>query len=143
MLEEELKINEATQLRVEKLAIKGFRSLKDVIWTPGSLNTIIGPNGTGKSNLLRFLELISISAQGKLGKHIQALGGMEPIVWDGLASSIEFRLDTNPVGQKNGPEHYELELSRLGNSSSYRISHEILANCEKVRLKESLSLSNS
>ncbi|MCK5509772.1 MAG: hypothetical protein KAI50_14755 [Desulfobacterales bacterium] len=27
---------------------------------------MIGPNGTGKSNLLRFMELISTSAQGRL-----------------------------------------------------------------------------
>ena len=56
------------------------------------------------------------------------LGGMDPIVWDGRAPSISFTIKTDPVGQNNGPEHYELELTRLGSGSSYRISRELLAN---------------
>ena len=63
-------------MKITKLNIEGFRSLRNVCWLPGDLNVIIGPNGTGKSNLLRFLELIAISAQGKLSKYIQSLGGM-------------------------------------------------------------------
>ena len=74
-------------MQIKKLNIEGFRSLRDVTWSPGNLNVVIGPNGSGKSNLLRFLELISVSAQGRLGKYIQSLGGMDPMVWDGVATS--------------------------------------------------------
>ena len=126
-------MSETHEMKIRQLEIKGFRSLKDVSWTPGTLNVVIGPNGTGKSNLLRFLELISISAQGKLGKYIQASGGMEPLVWDGQVNVIAFALKSDPVGQNNGPEHYDLELSRLGHGSSYRISRELLANYAKVK----------
>jgi len=76
-------------MKITELKIEGFRSLRNVSWLPGKLNVIIGANGTGKSNLLRLLELISMSAQGKLGKHIQTLGGMDPILWDGFATSIK------------------------------------------------------
>ena len=48
-------------MKITRLCIEGFRSLRKVNWSPGDLNVIIGPNGTGKSNLLRFLELISIN----------------------------------------------------------------------------------
>ncbi len=41
-------------MKITQLDIEGFRSLRKVIWFPGDLNVIIGPNGTGKSNLLRF-----------------------------------------------------------------------------------------
>ena len=41
-------------MRIKQLDIEGFRSLKQVSWIPGDLNVVIGPNGTGKSNLLRF-----------------------------------------------------------------------------------------
>jgi len=67
-------------MKVLKFDIEGFRSLRKISWSPADLNVIIGPNGTGKSNLLRMLELISISAQGGLGKHIQKAGGMETLV---------------------------------------------------------------
>ncbi len=123
-------------MKIKQLDIEGFRSLKKVSWRPGDLNIIIGPNGTGKSNLLRFLELIAISAQGRLGKHIQSLGGIDPIVWDGSATSIKFNLDTVPVGGELGPEHYELELARLGSGSSFKIERELLANSHKVRGKK-------
>jgi ABC-type cobalamin/Fe3+-siderophores transport system ATPase subunit len=48
------------------LTIQGYRSLKNISWKPGNLNVLIGPNGSGKSNLLRVLELISISSKGQL-----------------------------------------------------------------------------
>jgi predicted ATPase len=123
-------------MKIQKLEIEGFRSLRQVSWTPGDLNVVIGPNGTGKSNLLRFLELISVSAGGGLGKYIQSLGGMDPIVWDGKATSISFSLTTSPVGHPQGPDFYTLELSRLGVGSTYRITHELLANFAKVRSGE-------
>lgn len=122
-------------MKIKQLDIEGFRSLRKVTWCPGSLNLVIGPNGSGKSNLLRFLELISISAQGKLGKYIQSLGGMDPIVWDGKADSIKCLLKTTPVpaGEEHGPEQYELEIARLGAGSSYKIASERLTNFHEVR----------
>ncbi len=122
-------------MKIKQLDIEGFRSLKKVSWIPGDLNVIIGPNGTGKSNLLRFLELISISAQGRLGKHIQSLGGMDPMLWDGTASAIKFSMKTVLVGDDLGPEQYELELGRLGTGSSYKIEKELLANFHKFHKK--------
>lgn len=119
-------------MKITKLHIEGFRSLRNVSWSPGDLNVIIGPNGTGKSNLLRFLELISESAQGRLGKYVQSLGGMDPIVWDGQASSIKFVLETKP-GNDLDPEQYELEMVRLGSGSSYKIENEQLINSLKKR----------
>ena len=126
-------------MKIEQLDIEGFRSLKKVSWVPGDLNVVIGPNGTGKSNLLRFLQLIAISAQGRLGKHIQSLGGMDPIVWDGSAAAIQFSMKTAPVGDELGPEYYELALGRLGSGSSYKIEKEFLANYHKVRGKKEVN----
>lgn len=119
-------------MKITQLNIEGFRSLRKVEWSPGDLNVIIGPNGTGKSNLLRFLELISVSAQGKLGRYVQSLGGMDPIVWDGEATAIKFVLETKP-GNELDPECYELELVRLGAGSSYKIENERLINSHKKR----------
>ncbi|RJP27526.1 MAG: ATP-binding cassette domain-containing protein [Candidatus Omnitrophota bacterium] len=65
-------------MKILQLIFQGFRSLKQIDWAPNDLNVIIGPNGSGKSNLLRLLELITVSAQGNLGKHIQRSGGIEP-----------------------------------------------------------------
>ncbi len=120
-------------MRIEQLDIEGFRSFRKTSWRPSDLNVVIGPNGSGKSNLLRFLELLSISAQGRLGKYVQSLGGMDPIVWDGKASSIKCILKTTLDDDDRLPEQYELELARLGGGSGYRIENERLTNYIEVR----------
>ena len=108
-------------MKIKQLNIKGFRSLKDVSWKPGDLNVVIGQNGSGKSNLLRMLELISAAAQGKLSKYIQNAGGIGAILWDGVAPSIFIDLTVTE------PEfNYELGLVRLGTTSSYFIQPESL-----------------
>ncbi|MDE8345042.1 MAG: AAA family ATPase [Acidocella sp.] len=124
-------------MKILELNVRGFRSLKDVIWKPGDLNVVIGPNGSGKSNLLRFLELVCIAAQGSLGKHIQSLGGMDPLLWDGKATEIEWRLDCSPVEQWRNPSResltYMTTLAQVGKSSRYRVEQEILGNYHRVK----------
>lgn len=134
-------------MKIESLEIKGFRSLKNVIWHPGDLNVVIGQNGTGKSNLLRMMEFIRASSQGFLGKYIQRAGGMEAILWDGRADEISFRFNGAEFEKNNLT--YEIETERLGKTSSFRIKKEtlfyqveggkdILKLLERTRAKASL-----
>ncbi len=121
-------------MRIKQLKIEGFRSLKNVTWEPGDLNILIGPNGTGKSNLLRFLELMTVAAEGGLGKYIQSIGGIGAIVWDGQAEAVSFSLacgDDYP-----GPMLYELRLSRFGQSNVYSIDREMLTGKDNLELLE-------
>ena len=78
-------------MKILELEIENFRSLHKVTWKPGDLNVIIGRNGSGKSNLLRFLELVSASAKGDLEEHIISSGGMNALLWDGKPSNISFQ----------------------------------------------------
>lgn len=127
-------------MKILRLEIKGFRSLKDILWEPDDLNVVIGPNATGKSNLLRLLELISVSARGGLGRYVQKWGGMEPLVWDGSAEKIAFRIKASPTEHWRYPEKesltYEVDMRRLGTTSSFHIAHELLGNFHQVELGE-------
>src|SRR5210317_483512 len=101
-------------MKIIGLDVKGFRSLRDIRWEPGNLNVLIGPNATGKSNLLRLLELMAVSAQGRLGKHVQRSGGMEPLVWDGIDDQICVRVKGSSLDKYGDSERksltYELIL---------------------------------
>ena len=114
-LRDSFSCNGGLTMKILALEIQGYRSLHNIKWQPDNLNVVIGPNGTGKSNLLHLLEMISISAQGRLSKYIQSLGGMEPLIWDGSETQISFRLKTTPVKETAiDALTYFLELVRLG-----------------------------
>ena len=125
-------------MKIRQLFVEGFRSLKKVVWEPGDLNVLIGPNGSGKSNLLRVLEMISVSAQGGLGKYVQAAGGMMPLVWDGEAKEVAVKIKTTPPEPERDPKTdsltYDVHLSRIGQTSTYRIEREVLGNYYRVEL---------
>jgi predicted ATPase len=127
-------------MKIIKLDVEGFRSLKSQSWCPGNLNVVIGPNASGKSNLLRCLETLSVAAKGGLGKHIQQEGGMEPIVWDGRTDHVRICAKTTPIPPYRDAVKdaltFELRLGRLGNSSAYRVDYEVLGNFSKVETGE-------
>ncbi len=116
---------------LQAFKVEGFRSLKSVEWRPASLNVLIGPNASGKSNLLRSLELVATAARGGLNEAILRKGGMAPLVWDGTAASIKFELTTDPVKPRGDPIkealRYSFELRRIGSSGAFQISWEELA----------------
>jgi predicted ATPase len=119
-------------VKILKLNLKGFRSLKNIDWQPGDLNVLIGPNAAGKSNLMRAIEFISAAAAGGLGKLIQEAGGIGAICWDNQKSAaITLKLKTSPIDPGRDVEQesltYDLELWRLGESSNFQINLELLA----------------
>jgi len=127
-------------MKILKLKVQGYRSLKDIDWEPSALNILIGPNGSGKSNLLRILELISISSKSQLGKHIQRSGGIGTLLWDGMADGIKFDVETSPVAGEpsfeNNSLNYKMDMQRIGQGSAYKINYELLANYRRVRTGE-------
>jgi predicted ATPase len=127
-------------MRILELVIGGYRSLSCVRWQPERLNVLIGPNGSGKSNLLRALQTISTAASGGLSKLVQREGGMERLVWDGRREDIMFGVKMSPIDKHRDEVSesltYQLDLQRLGLSSSYRIEHELLGNFYKFEQNE-------
>jgi predicted ATPase len=128
-------------MRILDIHINGYRSLADVKWQPEPLNVLIGPNGSGKSNVLRALQTLSTAATGGLSKLVQRDGGMERLVWDGQKRDIRFQVKLSPADgfddEIRDSLTYQLELNRIGLSSSYRIEQELLGNFYKMDTGES------
>jgi predicted ATPase len=115
---------------INRLEVKGFKSLKDVIWEPGALTILIGPNGSGKSNLLLSLEFLRSSALGALDKYIQQLGGVYSVFWDGEDQTLIFNanIDTSDYTLADNffKTRYHLEISSMSWRNTYSITNEEL-----------------
>jgi len=122
-------------MKILELHVEGFRSLKNVTWKPGDLNVVIGPNASGKSNLLKALEMLSVAAEGRLGPYVQSSGGMGSLLWDGSSKQISLSVvvaaDDNPfieIGEGDPYLFYDLSLARI--QHGYWIMNETLVENE-------------
>ncbi len=70
-------------MMMTRLAISGYRSLREIVLDLGNLNVITGANGSGKSNLYRALRLLAETAQGHLIWSLAAEGGLRSVLWAG------------------------------------------------------------
>ena len=135
---------------ISRIAIKNFRSLRDVELRPGPLTVLIGPNGSGKSNILdalRFLKAVysdPFQALQLSGSEMEDRGGFGQVVWGGDTNSklrfeVEFSSDgedassvglvseilENQFGVGFGQEHHLIDSIPVGDlgSRSPHVSH--------------------
>lgn len=127
-------------MRLLKLEIEGFRSLRHTSWLPAPLSITIGPNGSGKSNLLFALDALITATRGEFDRYVVRQGGMLPLLWDGQSEKLRFRIRTSPIDRERDVERdsltYDVEFSRLGQSQTYRIDSELLGNFYRVETGE-------
>ena len=63
---------------LESLTVRTFKSLEDVTVDLGLVNVFIGANGSGKSNLLEALGVLSAAADGKVDDQSLLSRGVRP-----------------------------------------------------------------
>ena len=68
---------------ITRIAVSGYRSLRDIKLGLGALNVVTGANGSGKSNLYRSLRLLADIAQGRIIQSVAAEGGLHSTLWAG------------------------------------------------------------
>jgi predicted ATPase len=65
------------------LSVEGYRSIRS-LWTRlDRVNVVLGPNGSGKTNLYRALALLVDAAHGRLARSVAREGGMPSVMWAG------------------------------------------------------------
>lgn len=126
-------------MRLLKLEVEGFRSLKSLSWELDQLNVVVGAVGAGKSSVMRALGLIARSARGELEMQIQRRGGLGALAWDGQAERLRLRIKTSPIDAQRDIERdsltYDLELGRVG-ERAFRVERELLGNYYRVETGE-------
>lgn len=98
-----------------RFEVQGYRSLRRLFLEPTSLVAIVGPNGSGKTNILRALRLLSAAARGTLARSLAEEGGISAALWGGARDKGPARLG---VAVELDAFRYSLELGVRGAGSS-------------------------
>lgn len=105
-----------------KLAIAGYRSLRDLRLPLGPLNIVTGPNGSGKSSLYRPLSLLADVAQGRVVQSLAAEGGLASTLWAGPETlSSAMKRGVQPVQASARKNPVSLKLGFGGSDYGYAI----------------------
>lgn len=102
---------------ITSIKVQGFKSLEDfkIEFTKG-INVIVGPNGTGKTNICQSLILLSSATSGKIVEYINSFGG---------ASSVFNNYDKqkNIKIQVVGNANVVLSYDKMENDEIYDLSY--------------------
>src|ERR1700729_3554219 len=105
-----------------RLAISGYRSLRDIRVPLGALNIVTGANGSGKSSLYRALRLLADIAQGRIIQSLATEGGLQSTLWAGPESfSRAMKAGTQPVQGLVRKNAISLKLGFSGEDYGYAI----------------------
>src|ERR1700676_1479095 len=107
---------------ITRLAISGYRSLREIRVPLGALNVVTGANGSGKSSLYRALKLLADIAQGRIMQSLAAEGGLQSTLWAGPESfSRAMKAGTQPVQGLVRKNPVSLKLGFSGKDYGYAI----------------------
>src|SRR5947209_6387370 len=101
---------------LQKVEIKGFRSIKQAALELRQLNILIGANGAGKSNFVSFFKMMNEMMGGRLQEYVSTTGRAQanlyfgPKVTPQLTAKLEFEAD-------NGFDTYFMRLSYAAGDS--------------------------
>jgi hypothetical protein len=98
---------------IKKIAVKSFKSIEDLEMELGQLNVFVGANGSGKSNLLEAIGVLSAAADGKVNDQTLLQRGVRPGVPNLYKSAF-------PTRNKALPAH--IWFSGSSAEASYAVS---------------------
>ena len=107
---------------ITRLAIAGYRSLRDVRLALEPLNVVTGANGSGKSSLYRALRLLADVAQGRVVQSLAVEGGLPSTLWAGPESiSRAMKRGEQPVQGTKRKNPISVRLGFSGEDYGYAI----------------------
>ncbi|MBB1200309.1 chromosome segregation protein SMC [Enterobacteriaceae bacterium 89] len=71
---------------IKQIQIQNFRSVRNLELELDNLNIVFGPNGCGKSNIYKAIQLLSAAANGNFSQFLSEEGGLENVMWSGQAA---------------------------------------------------------
>jgi len=107
---------------ITRLAVGGYRSLRNLTLGLDRLNIVTGANGSGKSSLYRSLRLLAEAAQGRLISSLAMEGGFASTLWAGPERiSREMRSGEHPIQGTRRSAAVSLRLGFSGSEFGYAV----------------------
>jgi predicted ATPase len=110
-----------------RIAVSGYKSIREVDLLLGPLTVLVGPNGAGKSNFIGAVELLGRIADGDLRMEVGLRGGAEALMHDGAKPPASMRLRVD-AGEGESSITYEAVLVPA-------VSGELIFGREKVMVR--------
>jgi len=86
-------------MMLDKILVKGFKSIRELELELRSLNVLIGPNGVGKSNFISLFKLLNEMVEGNFQNSIARGGGAGTFLYFGEKTTnkieVELRFGSN------------------------------------------------
>ncbi len=103
--------------RLLELRVENFRSLRDVTVPLGPLTVLVGPNGVGKSNVLKVFDFLADIIRTDLQPALDVRGGFDEVAfWGGNKPPTFMRVQLKATWTSNStlnaPDQYSLTIRR-------------------------------
>jgi predicted ATPase len=100
---------------VRTISVNGFRSLSRVTVPLSRLTVLVGPNGSGKTNVLNVLRLLGSTIRFDLGTAVEDFGGFDHVLRaDGQAREVRIQVEAivTKHAHEGARDRYTLTMSR-------------------------------
>ena len=97
--------NRTGRIKLKRLRIEGYKSLREVEVSVGDVTVLLGANGAGKSNLVSFFRMLGFLCTDALQEFIGRAGRSDSLLFGGRKVTPQIRAEAEFVGTDRSGGH--------------------------------------
>ncbi len=101
------------RIKLKRLKIEGYKSLREVEVGFGDVTVLLGANGAGKSNLVSFFRMLGFLSTGALQEFIGRAGRSDSLLFGGRKATPQIRATAEFVGADRATGHRTTTTYRM------------------------------
>lgn len=105
--------NRTDRIKLKRLKIEGYKSLREVEVSFGDITVLLGANGAGKSNLVSFFRMLGFLTTGALQEFIGRAGRSDSLLFGGRRATPQIRAAAEFVGADRATGHRTTTTYRM------------------------------
>jgi predicted ATPase len=123
---------------IAELNVDGFKSLNEfkVSYKKG-LNVIVGPNGSGKTNICQALNIVSSVPRGNLQNYLSSIGGASAIFSKLNTNKKEINISAKGYCYSEGSKNSKYNL-KYTYTISLKFNNEVFSIVEKLNVQRNI-----